>query len=555
LLFDHLAERLFKGQFVATRGIQSDGDLAQRKGSQFGRLASDVRSRLDHLLNTSRWSGRFIRSELAQVEPIAHKEKRNLNPFSASLTSNSTATDVDWLASVQQHVFATTSTIEPSQPSQAKLISADDSSPSSSSKPPQATHWLHFRLFFTDVSTAAPARPTQPGPSASDLYLLLSEELIRSTSGLFSRYGVTQSSLTIAERVPTSSPFAQLHALWQWIRTPGRHWPIPALFSRTIQHRSSASKVIGSSKMAAVHSSASTEYEFLQPTVVSTPHFSDGSSVDMMAVPSSSSSSSASSSSTGSIDSTFCAPIHLTFCDHLPYSRSSYPNLLGHRNQSHLDSDLLSYRQMIDAECDSSARQLLCALLQPPCDDSQSSETVGLSSSSTSSPLTIYSSNTRILNQQNRACSQFTGRVLTSCSDWAPEAVRSLLSKANRSPRITFGRHSDLICSQGDSECVAKLRAQGQRRLLCDHVTDCQDGSDERFCEPIACGALAPSSTDHDSSDRSAIDSSWSRNRSNASDWFDCGTRCVPINQRCDQSMQCDNAQDELDCVQFVQGN
>ena len=548
------SERMFKGQFVATRGIHPDPELEHRKGTQFQRLTNDLRSRLDHLLNTSRWSGRFLRSELLFVEPIFSKEKINLtlerskheHTIDGSRSINKFAAN-DWLISIQEHAIA-------NHPKLDDELGSIDYSASDSPLP--GTHWLHFRLYFIDIPTNfVKSASAHPGPSASDLYLLLSEELIRQPSGLFARYGVTQSSLSIAERVPTISALAQLHLLWQWMRSPKGQWPSLAMFSRKTQQKlnravtsisSAASALQSTESLSTGSQQSSSQFIHSLPDQSTVQHFSDGSSVHQLL-------------SDQFQSFSHCEPLKVSMCDFLPYQSVFYPNLLGHRNHSEIEQNLLEYRQMIDAECDPAARQLLCTLLQPPCRQPGVS---GAAQKSQTVQTLLYSSETRVQTRWKQNCVRMSERILNACRDWAPKSLITRLRIAVDKPDVAFGTHAELVCSVGESECVQRLRNSNQNRNLCDHINDCEDGSDEQNCDPEACKHMQ---ADDIRNDFGAIEkqpsSAFGQKRGpttatepNFIQWFDCGSRCIPMSQRCDQQIQCENGMDELRCLHQEKG-
>src|SRR6266487_3737649 len=64
-----------------------------------------------------------------------------------------------------------------------------------------------------------------------------------------------------------------------------------------------------------------------------------------------------------------CGEIGLPYCNALPYNSTSYPNIVGHWNISSVEEDFIMYRQVVDFECYPLAREFLCRLLQPECEE------------------------------------------------------------------------------------------------------------------------------------------------------------------------------------------
>ncbi|KAK8763470.1 hypothetical protein V5799_033921 [Amblyomma americanum] len=63
-----------------------------------------------------------------------------------------------------------------------------------------------------------------------------------------------------------------------------------------------------------------------------------------------------------------CRPRQLSLCDDvLPYNSTLLPNLVGDRDRVSLDRTLLFFALMLKTECNPRLKQLLCALLEPPC--------------------------------------------------------------------------------------------------------------------------------------------------------------------------------------------
>lgn len=63
-----------------------------------------------------------------------------------------------------------------------------------------------------------------------------------------------------------------------------------------------------------------------------------------------------------------CQVIEITYCSNVvSYNLTSYPNIVGHDNSTSVKQSLDEFRQIVDAECYSLAREFICHLLQPNC--------------------------------------------------------------------------------------------------------------------------------------------------------------------------------------------
>lgn len=64
-----------------------------------------------------------------------------------------------------------------------------------------------------------------------------------------------------------------------------------------------------------------------------------------------------------------CMAIEVPFCTSLSYNATSYPNIVEHNNISDVMNDLVTFRQILDFECYPLAKEFVCQLLQPDCQD------------------------------------------------------------------------------------------------------------------------------------------------------------------------------------------
>lgn len=62
-----------------------------------------------------------------------------------------------------------------------------------------------------------------------------------------------------------------------------------------------------------------------------------------------------------------CAPLEISYCSNLKYNVTTYPNMLGHRNAKEVQEDVISFRELVDAECYRLAYEFVCQVLQPSC--------------------------------------------------------------------------------------------------------------------------------------------------------------------------------------------
>ena len=62
-----------------------------------------------------------------------------------------------------------------------------------------------------------------------------------------------------------------------------------------------------------------------------------------------------------------CSKIDLGYCAKLPYNRTTYPNVLGHKNSGEVQDDVIAFRELVDAECYNYAYDFVCRILQPLC--------------------------------------------------------------------------------------------------------------------------------------------------------------------------------------------
>lgn len=62
-----------------------------------------------------------------------------------------------------------------------------------------------------------------------------------------------------------------------------------------------------------------------------------------------------------------CSKLTVNYCNKLPYNITTYPNLLGHESAKDVEEDVISFRELVDAECYRHAYEFVCEILQPAC--------------------------------------------------------------------------------------------------------------------------------------------------------------------------------------------
>lgn len=186
-----------------------------------------------------------------------------------------------------------------------------------------------------------------------------------------------------------------------------------------------------------------------------------------------------------------CEPMKLDYCRHLGYNVTTYPNHLGHNNLQEVMTDVISFREMVDAECFRHAYDFVCRLLQPPCINR--------------SPL-----------DPNPApiCREYCLTFASNCGDRIPDRFRKALD-CDKFPEST-----GVDSCQHSPGCVDSLQEKALSSRLCDGIPDCPDFKDETSCKFCATGSL----------------------------YCGRGRSCIPHHARCDGKVDCPDGWDEKDC-------
>lgn len=186
-----------------------------------------------------------------------------------------------------------------------------------------------------------------------------------------------------------------------------------------------------------------------------------------------------------------CEPLKLPYCKNIGYNMTTYPNLLGHQSIDEVFLDIISFREMVDAECFRQAFDFVCRLLQPPCIKHEPLEPMA-----------------------GTICREYCQSFWAGCGSRLPERFKKYFD-CERFPEST-GSHS---CHSRPG-CAADLQTNALSNRLCDGIPDCADYSDETTCSYCAGDSL----------------------------YCGKGRACIPKTSRCDGKIDCPDGADEKDC-------
>lgn len=189
-----------------------------------------------------------------------------------------------------------------------------------------------------------------------------------------------------------------------------------------------------------------------------------------------------------------CEPIKIKYCRSIGYNLTTYPNFFGHSNNKEVELDLISFREMVDAECFRQAFDFICRLLQPPCEIINEREP-----------------------QPGVVCREYCQAFWNSCSDRLPERLKKYLD-CERYPEST-----GIQSCYSRPDCTNNINSSPHSTRICDGIADCPDLSDETSCSFCPSNSL----------------------------YCGRGRACVPRSARCDGKTDCPDGSDEKDCCKY----
>ncbi|KAL9692665.1 hypothetical protein quinque_016441 [Culex quinquefasciatus] len=187
-----------------------------------------------------------------------------------------------------------------------------------------------------------------------------------------------------------------------------------------------------------------------------------------------------------------CEPLRLNYCRSVGYNMTTYPNFFGHNSVEEVEADLISFRELVDAECFRQAFDFICRLLQPPCEYRRIEEPTA-----------------------GKVCRQYCQAFWAGCGDRLPERFRRFMD-CERFPEST-----GIQSCHSRPGCSGELQSNALSSRMCDGVADCPDLSDENTCTFCAYGAI----------------------------YCGRGRVCYARNARCDGKIDCPDGADEKDCL------
>ncbi|KAK4875624.1 hypothetical protein RN001_012046 [Aquatica leii] len=189
-----------------------------------------------------------------------------------------------------------------------------------------------------------------------------------------------------------------------------------------------------------------------------------------------------------------CSQIEISYCSALKYNTTTYPNVLGHKNKAEVEEDMISFRELVDAECYRNAYDFVCQVLQPSCKKSTPEDEMIL------------------------PCRSFCRDFMMGCGSRLLPKFKDLLSCSK------FPEFGDMPTCKAKSGCVEELQSRALSPRICDGIVDCQDLSDEKSC------TYCPSDHIH----------------------CGIGRTCILSTKRCDGTIDCPDGSDERACLNIA---
>ncbi|KAK2708270.1 atrial natriuretic peptide-converting enzyme-like [Artemia franciscana] len=220
-----------------------------------------------------------------------------------------------------------------------------------------------------------------------------------------------------------------------------------------------------------------------------------------------------------------CVPLSAPFCKGLGYNFTSYPNVIRHRSPREVEKVLESATLLVNSRCSSQVRDMLCYMLQPPCD--QKMKKAKKLCKKTCLKITEECSAEALNNPSRRTHLPTT--ELYRINNEVSLAVKELL-QCELLPKdgacLDTSAVPVLVRSQNmpADDCARDLVLKKMENLICDGIMDCSDFTDESECGYCPIG------------------------------FVHCGVgkKCIEARQRCDGVVDCPNGSDERGCLSIA---